>query len=84
MHLEDSRMNELRPVIVFALFPGVTQLDFTGPHEVFSSLPAPPFNAGSPDTAPPAVVARVRERMATFAMRRRGAVETAAARLTVS
>jgi cyclohexyl-isocyanide hydratase len=27
------------PVIVFALFPGVTQLDFTGPHQVFSSLP---------------------------------------------
>jgi transcriptional regulator GlxA family with amidase domain len=26
-------------VIVFALFPGVTQLDFTGPHQVFSRLP---------------------------------------------
>src|SRR5581483_2778798 len=26
-------------VIAFALFPGVTQLDFTGPHEVFSRLP---------------------------------------------
>jgi cyclohexyl-isocyanide hydratase len=26
-------------VIVFALFPGVTQLDFTGPHAVFSRLP---------------------------------------------
>src|SRR2546423_6791237 len=25
--------------IVFALFPGVTQLDFTGPHQVFSRLP---------------------------------------------
>lgn len=24
--------------IVFALFPGVTQLDFTGPHQVFSAL----------------------------------------------
>jgi cyclohexyl-isocyanide hydratase len=32
-------MNDRRPVIVFALFPGVTQLDFTGPHQVFSSLP---------------------------------------------
>ena len=32
-------MSERNPVIVFALFPGVTQLDFTGPHEVFSSLP---------------------------------------------
>src|SRR5258708_31677963 len=28
-----------RSVIVFALFPGMTQLDFTGPHQVFSSLP---------------------------------------------
>jgi cyclohexyl-isocyanide hydratase len=46
--------------------------------------PAPPFDAGSPDTAPPAVVARVREQLATFAMRRRGTVETAAARLTGS
>jgi len=27
-------------VIVFAVFPGVTQLDFTGPHQVFSALPA--------------------------------------------
>ena len=25
--------------IVFALYPGVTQLDFTGPHQVFSRLP---------------------------------------------
>jgi cyclohexyl-isocyanide hydratase len=33
-------MNHRPPVIVFALFPGVTQLDFTGPHEVFSSLPS--------------------------------------------
>jgi cyclohexyl-isocyanide hydratase len=32
-------MSERQPVIVFALYPGVTQLDFTGPHEVFSSLP---------------------------------------------
>jgi cyclohexyl-isocyanide hydratase len=32
-------MTDRQPVIVFALFPGVTQLDFTGPHEVFSSLP---------------------------------------------
>jgi cyclohexyl-isocyanide hydratase len=43
--------------------------------------PAPPFNAGSPETAPPAVVSRVRERMATTATQRHGAVETAAARL---
>jgi cyclohexyl-isocyanide hydratase len=32
-------MSDQQPVIVFAVFPGVTQLDFTGPHEVFSSLP---------------------------------------------
>jgi cyclohexyl-isocyanide hydratase len=32
-------MSEREPIIVFALFPGVTQLDFTGPHQVFSSLP---------------------------------------------
>jgi cyclohexyl-isocyanide hydratase len=32
-------MSERQPVIVFVLYPGVTQLDFTGPHEVFSSLP---------------------------------------------
>jgi cyclohexyl-isocyanide hydratase len=43
--------------------------------------PAPPFNAGSPETAPSPVLARVRERMATLATRRRGAVEAAASRL---
>ena len=32
-------MSDRKLVIVFAIFPGVTQLDFTGPHEVFSSLP---------------------------------------------
>ena len=32
-------MTDRQTVIVFALFPGVTQLDFTGPHEVFSALP---------------------------------------------
>lgn len=32
-------MSNESPVIVFALFPGVMQLDFTGPHEVFASLP---------------------------------------------
>src|SRR5690348_3089634 len=32
-------MSERSPVIVFALFPGATQLDFTGPHQVFSLLP---------------------------------------------
>jgi putative intracellular protease/amidase len=32
-------MSEQQPVIVFAVFPGVTQLDFTAPHQVFSMLP---------------------------------------------
>jgi putative intracellular protease/amidase len=31
-------MSERNPIIAFALFPGVTQLDFTGPHQVFSAL----------------------------------------------
>src|SRR5579864_3565203 len=43
--------------------------------------PAPPFDAGCPETAPPAILARVRERNAAMAARRRDAVETAAARL---
>jgi putative intracellular protease/amidase len=43
--------------------------------------PAPPFTAGSPETAPAAILARVRERNAAMAARRRGAVEAAAARL---
>jgi cyclohexyl-isocyanide hydratase len=32
-------MSERKPVIVFAVFPGVMQLDFTGPHQVFAALP---------------------------------------------
>lgn len=32
-------MSDRQTVIVFALFPGVTQLDFTGPYQVFSALP---------------------------------------------
>ena len=32
-------MSDRQPIIAFALFPGVTQLDFTGPHQVFASLP---------------------------------------------
>jgi cyclohexyl-isocyanide hydratase len=43
--------------------------------------PAPPFNSGSPDTAPPEILARIRERIAPFAQRRGEAVERAAARL---
>jgi putative intracellular protease/amidase len=33
--------------ILFALFPGVTQLDFTGPHQVFSRLPGAHVTAAS-------------------------------------
>jgi cyclohexyl-isocyanide hydratase len=32
-------MTEQPTTILFALFPGVTQLDFTGPHQVFSRIP---------------------------------------------
>ena len=43
--------------------------------------PAPPFNAGSPDSAPPDVLAMVNERAASYQARRREAVLRAAARL---
>jgi cyclohexyl-isocyanide hydratase len=43
--------------------------------------PAPPFNAGSPETAPPAILARVRERNAAMAPARQEAIEAAARRL---
>src|SRR5262249_33844626 len=48
------------------------------------SARAPPFDAGVPETAPPAILARVRERLEGMAERRRGAVEAAAARLAAS
>jgi transcriptional regulator GlxA family with amidase domain len=43
--------------------------------------PAPPFAAGRPELAPPAVVERAQARMAKIAAGRREAVETAARRL---
>jgi transcriptional regulator GlxA family with amidase domain len=43
--------------------------------------PAPPFDAGSPESAPPAILARLRDRMAEVVPRRRAAAEAAAARL---
>jgi cyclohexyl-isocyanide hydratase len=43
--------------------------------------PAPPFNSGSPDTAPPEVVALLKSRMADTGLRRSEAVQRAAARL---
>jgi hypothetical protein len=42
-------------------------------------LPAPPLNAGCPETAPPSVLARVRDLNGISAVRRREAVEAAAA-----
>ncbi|KVZ47207.1 DJ-1/PfpI family protein [Burkholderia ubonensis] len=45
----------------------------------FEYAPAPPFDAGSPDTAPAGVVTRVRERSAANLARRRQAIEQAAA-----
>jgi len=38
--------------IVFALFPNVTQLDFTGPHQVFSRLPGAVVTTASVTGAP--------------------------------
>jgi cyclohexyl-isocyanide hydratase len=46
--------------------------------------PAPPFNAGSPDTAPEDTVARVRERIAQTQILRGQAITRAAARLSES
>lgn len=46
--------------------------------------PAPPFNSGSPDTAPAEIVARVRERLAKSESPRREAIARAAARMSES
>ena len=46
--------------------------------------PAPPFNAGSPDTAPKDVLALIRERIAPHKARRMEAVARAAARLAAT
>jgi cyclohexyl-isocyanide hydratase len=46
--------------------------------------PAPPFNAGSPETAPPEVLALMNERIAPSKKRRGEAVQRAAARLATS
>src|SRR3954453_7006246 len=43
--------------------------------------PAPPFNAGSPDTAPPDILALMKERIAPSQARRGEAIHRAAARL---
>ena len=43
--------------------------------------PAPPFNAGSPDTAPPEILALLKEKIAPSQLRRREAIARAAARL---
>ncbi len=44
--------------------------------------PAPPFTSGSPDTAPPEVLALMKERIAPSQARRSAAVARAAERLT--
>jgi cyclohexyl-isocyanide hydratase len=44
--------------------------------------PAPPFNSGSPDTAPPEVLALLKERIAANRQRRSDAINRAAARLS--
>jgi cyclohexyl-isocyanide hydratase len=44
--------------------------------------PAPPFNAGSPDTAPPEILALMKEKIAAAQERRGDAIHRAAARLT--
>jgi cyclohexyl-isocyanide hydratase len=43
--------------------------------------PAPPFNAGSPDAAPPEILALMKERIAATQPRRSEAIHRAAARL---
>jgi cyclohexyl-isocyanide hydratase len=43
--------------------------------------PAPPFNAGSPDTAPPEILALMKARIAPHQQRRTDAIRRAAARL---
>ena len=43
--------------------------------------PAPPFDAGTPETAPPEILKRVRAGMEPIAAQRRAAIEAAAARL---
>jgi cyclohexyl-isocyanide hydratase len=43
--------------------------------------PAPPFNAGSPDTAPPEILALLKEKIAPAQARRSAAIDRAAARL---
>jgi cyclohexyl-isocyanide hydratase len=43
--------------------------------------PAPPFNAGSPDTAPPEILALMKEKIAPGLARRGDAIDRAAARL---
>jgi cyclohexyl-isocyanide hydratase len=44
--------------------------------------PAPPFNSGSPDTAPPEILAFLKERIAAGSARRSEAINRAAARLS--
>lgn len=42
----------MQPVIVFPIYPGVTQLDFTGPHQVLARLPGARLVVASVGAAP--------------------------------
>ena len=68
---------------VLALFKALALFKKAGcssaPH-----VPAPSFNAGVPETAPPAILARLRQRNSAVAAQRRDAVEAASARLPAS
>ncbi len=44
--------------------------------------PVPPFNSGSPDTAPPEVLAFMKDRIAPAQIRRGEMIDRAAARIT--
>ena len=46
--------------------------------------PSPPFNAGSPDTAPPEVLAFMKDRIAPAQIRRGEMIDRAAARLALA
>jgi hypothetical protein len=64
--------------VVFALYPRVTQLDFTGPLEVLARLP---FDCGRSERAPEALVAAVRSMFGRVWPERLAAAQRAAAAL---
>jgi len=80
------------------LFPDLTQLDLTGPYEVFSRMHqyqgvsggchldavGPPFRGGSPHLAPAELVRSVVQTRQRVQMERRAIAERVAARLAES